>query len=256
MKIISYNVNGIRAAIKKGFVDWLVAADPDVICLQEIKANKDQLDLSLFETVGYSYQYWFSAQKKGYSGVAILCKKKPVDITYGTGIKSMDFEGRNIRVDYTDISVMSLYLPSGTNINRLTYKFEYMDLFKDYIDKLKKNKPNLIICGDYNICHQAIDIHDPVRNKNVSGFLPQERKWMSDFLNSGFIDAFRMLNNKPNQYSWWSYRANSRANNKGWRLDYTLVANPLKKYISQASILNEAVHSDHCPVLLKLKSIN
>ena len=256
MKIISYNVNGIRAAIKKGFIDWLVAADPDVICLQEIKANKDQLDLSIFETVGYSNQYWFSAQKKGYSGVAILCKKKPVNVTYGTGIKSMDFEGRNIRVDFADISVMSLYLPSGTNINRLTYKFEYMDLFKDYIDNLKKDKPNLIICGDYNICHQAIDIHDPVRNKNVSGFLPQEREWMSDFLNSGFIDAFRMLNNKPDLYSWWSYRANSRANNKGWRLDYTLVANPLKKYISRASILSEAIHSDHCPILLKLKSIN
>ena len=148
MKIISYNVNGIRAAIKKGFIDWLVAADPDVICLQEIKANKDQIDLSIFKTVGYSNQYWFSAQKKGYSGVAILCKKKPVNVTYGTGIKSMDFEGRNIRVDFADISGMSLYLPSGTNINRLTYKFEYMDLFKDYIDNLKKDKPNLIICGD------------------------------------------------------------------------------------------------------------
>ena len=253
MKIVSYNVNGIRAALKKGFLDWLVAANPDVICLQEIKAQEDQLDLSLFEAAGYPYTYWFSAQKKGYSGVAILSKTKPKNIVFGTGIESMDFEGRNIRADFSDVSVMSLYLPSGTNIQRLEHKFEYMDLFKSYIDELKKEIPNLIICGDYNICHEAIDIHDPVRNKNVSGFLPEERAWMSNFLKSGFVDAFRHLNKAPHQYSWWSYRANARANNKGWRLDYTLVSTPLKENIKRAVILSEAVHSDHCPVLLELK---
>ncbi len=252
MKIVSYNVNGIRAALKKGFLDWLVAANPDVICLQEIKAQEDQLDLSLFEAAGYPYTYWFSAQKKGYSGVAILSKTKPKNIVFGTGIESMDFEGRNIRADFSDVSVMSLYLPSGTNIQRLEHKFEYMDLFKSYIDELKKEIPNLIICGDYNICHEAIDIHDPVRNKNVSGFLPEERAWMSNFLKSGFVDAFRHLNKAPHQYSWWSYRANARANNKGWRLDYTLVSTPLKENIKRAVILSEAVHSDHCPVLLEL----
>lgn len=252
MKIISYNVNGIRAALKKGFLEWLVAANPDVICLQEIKAQEDQLDLSLFETAGYPYTYWFSAQKKGYSGVAILSKTKPKNIVFGTGIESMDFEGRNIRADFSDVSVMSLYLPSGTNIQRLEHKFEYMDLFKSYIDELKKEVPNLVICGDYNICHEAIDIHDPVRNKNVSGFLPEERAWMSNFLKSGFVDAFRHLNKAPHQYSWWSYRANARANNKGWRLDYTLVSTPLKENIKRAVILSEAVHSDHCPVLLEL----
>lgn len=252
MKIVSYNVNGIRAALKKGFLDWLVAANPDVICLQEIKAQEDQLDLSLFEAAGYPYNYWFSAQKKGYSGVAILSKTKPKNIVFGTGIESMDFEGRNIRADFSDVSVMSLYLPSGTNIQRLEHKFEYMDLFKSYIDELKKEIPNLIICGDYNICHEAIDIHDPVRNKNVSGFLPEERAWMSNFLKSGFVDAFRHLNKAPHQYSWWSYRANARANNKGWRLDYTLVSTPLKENIKRAVILSEAVHSDHCPVLLEL----
>lgn len=252
MKIVSYNVNGIRAALKKGFLDWLVAANPDVICLQEIKAQEDQLDLSLFEAAGYPYNYWFSAQKKGYSGVAILSKRKPKNIVFGTGIESMDFEGRNIRADFSDVSVMSLYLPSGTNIQRLEHKFEYMDLFKSYIDELKKEIPNLIICGDYNICHEAIDIHDPVRNKNVSGFLPEERAWMSNFLKSGFVDAFRHLNKAPHQYSWWSYRANARANNKGWRLDYTLVSTPLKENIKRAVILSEAVHSDHCPVLLEL----
>ncbi|MGB0769904.1 MAG: exodeoxyribonuclease III [Flavobacteriaceae bacterium] len=252
MKIVSYNVNGIRAALKKGFLDWLVAANPDVICLQEIKAQEDQLDLSLFKAAGYPYTYWFSAQKKGYSGVAILSKTKPKNIVFGTGIESMDFEGRNIRADFSNVSVMSLYLPSGTNIQRLEHKFEYMDLFKSYIDELKKEIPNLIICGDYNICHEAIDIHDPVRNKNVSGFLPEERAWMSNFLKSGFVDAFRHLNKAPHQYSWWSYRANARANNKGWRLDYTLVSTPLKENIKRAVILSEAVHSDHCPVLLEL----
>jgi len=253
MKIVSYNVNGIRAALKKGFLDWLVAANPDVICLQEIKAQEDQLDLSQFEAAGYPYTYWFSAQKKGYSGVAILSKTKPKNIVFGTGIESMDFEGRNIRADFSNVSVMSLYLPSGTNIQRLEHKFEYMDLFKSYIDELKKEVPNLIICGDYNICHEAIDIHDTVRNKNVSGFLPEERAWMSNFLKSGFVDAFRHLNKAPHQYSWWSYRANARANNKGWRLDYTLVSTPLKENIKRAVILSEAVHSDHCPVLLELK---
>ena len=252
MKIISYNVNGIRAALKKGFINWLKSANPDVICLQEIKAQEDQLDLSVFEAAGYCYNYWFSAQKKGYSGVAILSKTKPNNVVFGTGIESMDFEGRNIRADFDEVSVMSLYLPSGTNLARLEHKFEYMDLFQDYITTLKKDIPNLIICGDYNICHEAIDIHDPVRNKNVSGFLPEERAWMSQFLKSGFVDAFREFNPEPHNYSWWSYRANSRANNKGWRLDYTLVSLPLQEKLKRAVILSEAVHSDHCPVLVEL----
>ncbi len=253
MKIISYNVNGIRAALKKGFIDWLKNADPDVICLQEIKAQEDQLDLSIFKDAGYAYNYWFSAQKKGYSGVAILVKTKPNNIVFGTGIESMDFEGRNIRADFDGISVMSLYLPSGTNLARLEHKLEYMDLFQNYINTLKKEIPNLVICGDYNICHEAIDIHDPVRNKNVSGFLPEERAWMSQFLDAGFVDAFREFNSEPHHYSWWSYRANSRANNKGWRLDYTLVSSPLQEKLKRAVILSEAVHSDHCPVLVELQ---
>lgn len=253
MKIISYNVNGIRAALRKGFIDWLKSANPDVICLQEIKAQVDQLDLSVFEKAGYRYNYWFSAQKKGYSGVAILSKTEPNKVVFGTGIESMDFEGRNIRADFEGVSVMSLYLPSGTNLARLKHKLEYMDLFQNYIDKLKKEIPNLVICGDYNICHEAIDIHDPVRNKNISGFLPEERSWMSNFLNNGFVDAFREFNSEPHNYSWWSYRANSRQNNKGWRLDYTLITKPLQEKLKRAVILSEAMHSDHCPVLVELK---
>ena len=252
MKIISYNVNGIRAAINKGFIDWLKATGPDVICLQEIKALKEQLELGLFEEAGYHYNYWFSAQKKGYSGVAVLSKTEPDHIEYGTGIESMDFEGRNLRADFGDLSIMSLYVPSGTNIARLDHKLEYMDLFQDYVNTLKKDVPNLIVCGDYNICHQAIDIHDPVRNKNVSGFLPVEREWIGGFIDSGFIDSFRHFNKEPHNYSWWSYRANARANNKGWRLDYAMVANPLEKRLKSAGILNDAYHSDHCPVMVEI----
>ncbi len=202
MKIISYNVNGIRAAITKGFLEWLQQANPDVICLQEIKANEDQIPTEAIEAAGYPYQYYFSAQKKGYSGVAVLCKTEPNNIIFGTGIDHMDFEGRNLRVDFDGLSVMSLYLPSGTNIDRLDYKFQYMAEFHLYIDALKKEIPNLVICGDYNICHEAIDIHDPIRNARVSGFLPEERAWLDGFMKNGFIDSFRLFNKEPHNYSW------------------------------------------------------
>ena len=252
MKIISYNVNGIRAAMRKGFIDWLKSADPDVVLLQETKATQDQVDTQLIEQAGY-HHYWFSAQKKGYSGVAILTKRVPDHVEYGTGIESMDFEGRNIRVDFDEVSVMSMYLPSGTNIARLEHKLEYMDLLQNYVNNLKKEIPNLVIGGDYNICHEAIDIHDPIRNKNVSGFLPVEREWISNFMESGFIDSFRHLNKEPDNYTWWSYRANARANNKGWRIDYNMVSAPLEKNIERAIILKEAMHSDHCPHMVQLK---
>ncbi len=252
MKIISYNVNGIRAALRKGFIDWLISADPDILCLQEIKANPDQFDTKPFEDAGYKYNYWYPAQKKGYSGVAILSKHKPLNVEYGTGIEYMDFEGRNLRADFEGFSVMSLYLPSGTNIKRLEHKFQFMADFQIYIDQLKLQIPNLIISGDYNICHRAIDIHDPVRLKNTSGFLPVEREWIDDFMNSGFIDSFRHLNKEQDNYSWWSYRANARENNKGWRIDYNLIAEPLKEKLKRAVILPEAKHSDHCPVLIEI----
>ena len=253
MKIISYNVNGIRAAIKKGFIEWLKNSNCDVICLQEIKALKEQLDLDLFVKAGYKYNYWFSANKKGYSGVAILSKTKPNHVEYGTGIESMDYEGRNIRADFDNFSVMSLYLPSGTNLLRLDHKLNYMRMFREYIDELKSSSNKLIIVGDYNICHKAIDIHDPVRNKNVSGFLPVEREWLDNFISSGFIDSFREVNDSKDMYSWWSYRANSRQNNKGWRIDYAMVSENLKYNITDAKILSEVKHSDHCPIFVKLK---
>lgn len=252
MKLLSYNVNGIRAALTKGFASWLEATQADVICIQETKALESQVDTAAIEALGY-HHYWFSAQKKGYSGVAIFSKQKPLHVAYGSGIEHMDFEGRILRVDFKEVSIMSLYLPSGTNTARLDYKFQFMDEFQTYINQLKKEYPNLIICGDYNICHKPIDIHDPVRNKNVSGFLPEEREWLNQFMESGFVDSFRYLNPEPHQYSWWSYRANARNNNKGWRIDYALVSAPLKNSIFRSFILPEAKHSDHCPVGLELK---
>ena len=250
MKILSYNVNGIRAALKKGFAEWLKATAADVICVQETKALKEQVDTSTLEELGY-HHYWFSAQKKGYSGVAIFSKKKPNNITYGSGIDHMDFEGRIIRADFDEVSIMSLYLPSGTNIDRLEYKFKFMNEFQEYINELKEDFPNLIICGDYNICHEEIDIHNP-KMKGVSGFLPEERQWIGSFIDSGFIDSYRYLNQGVQEFSWWSYRANARANNKGWRLDYAMVSEPLKDKIARAYILTEAKHSDHCPIALEL----
>ena len=252
IKILSYNINGIRAALRKNLLEWLKDYNPDIVCFQEIKANEDQFDKSKFTDLGY-HSYWFSAQKKGYSGVGIITKMKPLNVECGTGIDYMDFEGRNLRIDFKNFSVMSLYLPSGTNINRLAFKFQYMDDFKAYINNLTSNVPNLIIGGDFNICHKAIDIHDPIRNAKVSGFLPKERDWIDNFINDGFVDSFRIFNNKPHKYSWWSYRANSRNNNKGWRIDYLLAAEKLKKNISESYILDDVVHSDHCPIGLNLK---
>jgi len=252
MTVASYNVNGIRAAMSKGFVSWLVATNPDVICLQEIKAMEDQIDTEALVEAGYVHQYYFSAQKKGYSGVAILSKTQPDHVEYGTGIEGMDVEGRNLRADFGPLSVMSMYLPSGTNTDRLSYKFHYMDEIYDYFMALKKQRPELIVCGDYNICHEAIDIHDPIRNQTVSGFLPEERAWMSKLLGSGFVDSFRHLNKNPHHYTWWTYRANARANNKGWRLDYGLITEPLLPQLKRSLILSQAVHSDHCPILVEL----
>ncbi|NJW52933.1 exodeoxyribonuclease III [Salinimicrobium oceani] len=252
MKIISYNVNGIRAAIKKGFIEWLEKTNADVVCLQEIKATPEQFDQEPFENLGYKFNSWFPAVKKGYSGVAILSKIEPKNVTFGTGIDYMDFEGRNVRADFEEFSVMSMYLPSGTNIKRLDHKLQYMADFQEYVNELKQEIPHLVICGDYNICHEEIDIHDPVRLKNTSGFLPVEREWLGKFIKSGFVDSFRQFNTDPGHYSWWSYRAGARGNNKGWRIDYHLVSEPLQERVKRAVILPEAQHSDHCPVLLEI----
>ncbi len=231
---------------------WLDSVKADVVCLQEIKAMPEQFDQTLFNEIGYDC-YIHSAHKKGYSGVAILSKIKPQNVEYGCGINEIDFEGRVIRVDYKDFSVMSVYFPSGSSGDiRQEFKFKFLDLFEKYIYDLRNKIPNLIICGDFNICHKPIDIHNPVRNKNTSGFLPQEREWMDKFIESGFTDVFRIENKEPHNYTWWSYRANARAKNLGWRIDYIMINKTIISKFKRSVILSKAKHSDHCPVVLEI----
>jgi len=251
-KIITYNVNGIRAAIRKGLGNWINKAKPDILCLQEIKANVEQFDQELFSNLGY-HCFLHPANKPGYSGVAILSKTKPNHIEYGCGISEIDFEGRIIRADFDDYSVMSVYFPSGSNPDRQSFKMDFLELFYNYIKKIKKKFPNIIISGDYNICHTEIDIHNPISNKNSSGFLPEERAWLTKFIQLGFIDSFRHLNKGLHNYTWWSYRANSRRKNLGWRIDYNMISEPLLDSLKQVEILSDITHSDHCPVLVELE---
>ena len=251
-KIITYNVNGIRAAMSKGFLEWMKAADPDVLCLQEVKATPEQIGVMEFEAMGY-HHYWYPAQKKGYSGVAILSKQKPDKVVYGCGIKDYDDEGRVIRVDFGGVSVLSIYHPSGSSGDeRQAFKMKWLDDFLAFSNKLRKERPHLVLSGDYNICHKAIDIHNPVSNAKTSGFLPEERAWFDSFVGHGYVDAFREFNNQPHQYSWWSYRANARAKNLGWRIDYNMVTENLRSELKRSVILPDAIHSDHCPVAVEI----
>lgn len=253
MRIISYNVNGIRAAIKKGFVEWLQTNPADIICLQETKATKDDVNMDAISALGY-YDYWFSAQKKGYSGVAVLTKIKPDQVINGNGHVSSDEEGRVIQLDFGDIRLINAYFPSGTSgDHRQQFKYEWLDEFHNYLKKLRKKYPNIILCGDYNIAHKEIDIHDPKGNKHTTGFLPEEREWMTKFLDSGWIDTFRIFHDEPHRYSWWSQRFPSvRLNNKGWRIDYIAATEPLRSRLVDAEILPDIKHSDHCPVYLEI----
>lgn len=252
MKIVTYNVNGVRAAINKGLINWLEAVSPDMVCLQEVKANIDQIDVKLFNDLGYEI-YWNSAEKKGYSGVAILTKIKPLNIEYGCGNDVFDREGRVIRADFIGFSLMSAYFPSGTSGDeRQDFKMKFLDHFLPYSQNLRKSIPNLIISGDYNICHRAIDIHNPKSNAKSSGFLPEEREWMENLIQDGFEDSFRALNPEPHNYTWWSLRFGSRAKNMGWRIDYQMITDKMKDRLKRAVILPEAYHSDHCPVLIEI----
>jgi exodeoxyribonuclease-3 len=251
-KIITYNVNGVRAAVAKGLVDWLRAANPDILCLQEIKADPSQIGLLDFEALGY-HHYWYPAQKKGYSGVAILSKQKPDRVVYGCGIKEYDDEGRVLRADFGDTSVLSVYHPSGSSGDeRQVFKMKWLNDFLPFANELRKECEQLVISGDYNICHKAIDIHNPVSNKNTSGFLPEEREWFDTFVSNGYVDSFRHFNQEPHQYSWWSYRANAREKNLGWRIDYNMVTENLQSKLKRSVILPDAMHSDHCPVMVEI----
>jgi exodeoxyribonuclease-3 len=255
MRIISYNVNGIRAAIKKGLLDWLKSNPTDIICLQETKATESDVDVKALEELGFEH-HWFSANKKGYSGVAIFSKIKPTAIKKGNGFEMSDFEGRVIEMQIGDIKIINAYFPSGTSgEERQTYKYQWLKEMQTYLDEVKLKNPKLILCGDFNIAHEEIDIHDPKGNKNTTGFLPEERAWMTDFLKSGWIDTFRHFHKEPHRYSWWSQRFPSvRLNNKGWRIDYITVTNTLQNQMLDADIFPDVKHSDHCPVFLEIKN--
>ncbi|WP_185866194.1 exodeoxyribonuclease III [Blattabacterium cuenoti] len=253
MKIISYNINGIRSGINKGLSDWIEKINPDILCLQEIKAFPEQIDTYIFDQLGYNH-YWFPSIKKGYSGVGVLCKQKPVHVEYGIGIPSIDQEGRVLRIDLKKMSVISLYLPSGNNMKkRLGFKFFFMKKFFSHVKKIISQLNNIVICGDYNICHHEIDIYNPIKNQEVSGFLPEEREWMTHFLDLGFIDSFRSCVKEAHHYSWWSYRFNARKNNKGWRIDYVMVSYSLKEKIRKSYLLSDLKLSDHCPAVLEIE---
>lgn len=252
MKIISYNVNGIRAAVNKGLYQWLEEESPDILCLQEIKAMEDQIDLLTIQSLGYHY-YFHPAEKKGYSGVGILTKQKPDFVKIGMDNPLYDKEGRVLRADYGDMTVICVYIPSGTMGDiRQDFKMEFLADFTDFINELKKERPQLLICGDYNICHKPIDINHPERHTKSSGFLPEERQWFDEFIDSGMIDTFRVYDQSPEKYSWWSYRAGARGKNLGWRIDYHIITEAAKHRLQGASILNEINFSDHCPVVVNL----
>lgn len=258
ISIASYNVNGIRSAMQKGLMEWLQTQNFDIICLQEIKANAEQINTELLKQVGFEYQYWFSAQKKGYSGTAILSKQPAKHIEYGCNHALYDYEGRVIRADFGHFSVMSVYMPSGSSGEaRQDVKMQFLNDFERYIGNLQEQIPNLIIAGDFNICHYPIDIHDPISNKNSTGFLPEERQWLTNFFeNQQFIDSFRYFYPQlAHHYTWWSFRANARHNNKGWRIDYIITANFLKSQLCDSKIFMDIKFSDHCPIVVYLNDI-
>jgi exodeoxyribonuclease-3 len=253
LRIISYNVNGIRAAMNKGLIEWLKTDPADIICIQETKALKDNVNHQSITDLGF-HDYWFSAQKKGYSGVAVFTKILPDKVEYGTGHKVSDDEGRVLQLDFGDLRLINAYFPSGTSGDeRQGFKYQWLDEFFSYLENLKKTHPKLILCGDYNIAHKEIDIHDPKGNKKSSGFLPEERSWMDKFITGGWIDSFRQFHEEPHHYSWWSQRFPSvRLENKGWRIDYINVTDPLKGNLLKAEIYPNVKHSDHCPIYLEL----
>ncbi len=252
MKIITFNLNGIRSVINKGFFEWLEKESPDILCVQETKAQSDQIDTLRFKELGY-FSYIHSAEKKGYSGVAIFSKIEPDYVKPGIGIRKFDSEGRMLRADFGNLTILNSYFPSGTTGDiRQEVKMDYLAEVQKFVDELKKERPNIILSGDYNICHKPIDISKPEKKKGVSGFLPEEREWVTQFLDSGFIDTFRVFDQSGDKYTWWSYRAGARAKNLGWRIDYHMASEPIRNRLKGVEILNQIYMSDHCPLVLEI----
>lgn len=257
MKVVSFNANGIRAAREKGFYDWMALHAPDVVCIQETKAQKDQLiNTPDFFPEGYTCEY-VAAQKKGYSGVAIYSKQKPQRIITSMGYDIADDEGRYLQFDYDNLSIVSLYLPSGTSGDgRQAVKFDFLDVFESHLLKLKKEGRELILCGDYNIAHKPIDLKNWKTNQKTSGFLPEEREWMEKlFTTLGFVDAFRVRNQSPDEYTWWSYRQRAWEKNVGWRIDYQVITPGLAQYVGDVSIHKDIRWSDHAPLMIHYEGL-
>jgi len=252
MKLSSWNVNGIRAATKKGFVDWLASSKLDIVCIQETKAQKDQLDQEILNPLKY-HSVWHSAEKKGYSGVSIYFKKDPISEKHGIGKKEIDSEGRVLTLEYDNFFLVNSYFPnSGRDHSRLEYKIGFCKEMAKYLKKLRSKGKEVLICGDFNIAHEEIDLANPKTNQKNAGFLPEERAWMTGFLKDGFVDVFRHFNSEGGNYTWWSYRPGVRDKNIGWRLDYFCASeggiDNIKKIYHQPKIMG----SDHCPVVIEL----
>ncbi len=251
-RIISYNVNGIRSAVRKGLLDWIDEQDADIVCLQETKAGNDAVPTLLIESLGYKH-YWHPAQRRGYSGVATFTKVEPAKVFYGFGIDDFTVEGRVLRTDFRDWTLLNVYFPNGgSGDERQAFKMRFLDSFLASVQTLRESRPNVIVVGDYNIAHEKIDLNDPGRNKNTSGFKPEERQWMSDWIESGMIDSFRQLHKNEVSYTWWRVTQAARESNKGWRLDYQCVSDSIAHKITRVDHLHDAMHSDHCPVMMEI----
>jgi len=249
MKLISWNVNGIRAVIKKGFYDFISEYEPDILCLQEIKANKEQVDLQLID---YPYQYWNSADKKGYSGTAIFSKIKPLNVKNDLGICKHDTEGRVITAEFKDYFLVTVYTPnSKRELLRLDYREQEWDVdFLKYLKELEKQKP-VIFCGDLNVAHQEIDLKNPKTNHKNAGFTDEERKGFNNYINAGFIDTFREFEKDGGHYTWWSYMFQARARNIGWRIDYFCTSKKILSTVNNSYILKDVMGSDHAPIVIE-----
>jgi len=253
MKILSWNINGIRAADRKGLFDWIQKVSPDILCVQEIKATPDQIPPHLKNTPSY-HVFINSAERKGYSGVTTYSKQKPKSVKNGFGMEKFDKEGRIIITEYPEFTLFNIYYPNGKkNQERLDYKLDFYDTFLAYADNLKAEGKNIVVCGDFNTAHKEIDLANPKANEKVSGFLPVERAWIDTFIDHGYIDTFRQFNKEPHQYSWWSNRTGARERNVGWRLDYFFVNKEFMKNIKKAFIMQDVMGSDHCPVGIEIE---
>lgn len=255
-KLISWNVNGIRAVYKKGFMEWFNKESPDILCLQETKATEEQIPDEIKNAPGY-HGYYSSAVKKGYSGVALLSRPEPEKIERGFGIEKFDSEGRVLAAHYSDFVLFSIYFPNGkASPERLEYKMEFYGAFLDFADSLRKKGKNIIVCGDVNTAHREIDLARPKENEKTSGFLPEERAWIDTFLSHGYLDTFRMFNGEGENYSWWDYKSGARERNVGWRIDYFFINKEFRSRVKNAFILTHVTGSDHCPVGIEIADRN